>query len=244
MWRLPRSAPHIGGKAVVQATEPTLTTFPRPNPACSGLASLAAEAPVRSPSEASCHPKVIGLDRSNAAHVHPPRRTAEQRAAVRLRGCSPAHTAGLIGLRGGALRCPRTARTSQSHRHLLPPPRPLIVRGALRCGSVGRPPFFASPRFRFRQRRLLSVAQPPSPRLSTGVSTSSTLSVHARSTPVAPGRQLGSVAHPPNTAVHQGAPARGFRSYRTSGCTNVSAFRSHTHRRSNPCMQRTRFARR
>jgi hypothetical protein len=71
-------------------------------------------------------------------------------------------------------------------------------------------PSFASPRFRLRQCRPLSVAQPPSPRLFTGVSTSFTVSVPARSTPVAPCRQLGSVARSPNTAANQGAPPEAF----------------------------------
>jgi hypothetical protein len=47
---------------------------------------------------------------------------------------------------------PGAGCTSQPHRHLLPPPRPLTVLGALRSGSFGRPPSFASPRLRARRR--------------------------------------------------------------------------------------------
>jgi hypothetical protein len=68
------------------------------------IASLAAEAPVRSPSEASCHPTVTWLARSNEAHGHLARRNPEPHAGLRLRGYPPARLAGVLGLRRNALR--------------------------------------------------------------------------------------------------------------------------------------------
>ena len=203
---------------------------------------------VRSPSEASCQPKVsclIGATRRILALQEDPTGSALTRA-------SAAHiprTPQVISVPGTASRrtlhlgassttprpasCARVGRRSPgvTSRFVLPLPVPGLSAVPLLGSAV-------DPR----------VAQPIPPcvssHVSTCVSTSSSFSVHGRSSRlVLPGRsRFGPL--PSNTAAPQSVSARGSRSYRTSGCRNTFVFPQHPQRRSNLGMQRTRYARR
>ena len=194
---------------------------------------------VRSPSEASCLPKVsclIGATRRTLALREEPTGSALTRASAPHIPRTPQ----VISVPGTAS-C-RTLQLGASSTT----PRPAL------CARVGRRSPGVTARFALplpvpglsaAQSTLASHSR--SLRVSViSVIPGNAFSVHGRSSRlVLPGRS-GFGPLPSNPAVPQSVSARGFRSCRTSARRNTFVFPQHPQRRSNLGMQRTRYARR